>query len=395
MPDELTREDEELRTRLNTWLAENLPPGWTEREQVMDFESDDERVALEREWHLKLHAAGLTGYNWPKEYGGMGLNLSQQMIYAEEMAKWRAPKPLGGSAMNQLGPTIIQYGSEEQKQRYLPTMLSGEEIWCQGYSEPNSGSDLASLRTRAVEDGDDFVVNGQKIWTSGAQHSDLCYCLVRTDPEAPKHRGISLLLLDMKTPGITIRPLIDITGHHHFNEVFFDDVRVPKKNLLGEKNRGWYVGATLLSYERVGVGQTIDAVQQLESLIRLAKRLRRNGGTAWDDPAIKTRIAQLQVDFAAMAAIGDRLNVLVAAGGIPGPEASMAKVLKTEFQQNTARTAMDLLGSYAPLVRGSANAIADGQWAYEYLRWRAATIYAGTNEIQRNIIAERGLGMPR
>ena len=197
------------------------------------FDSDEERVALQGEWHRKLHQAGLTGYNWPKEYGGMDLSLRQQLIYTEEMAKWRAPQPLGGSALAQLGPTIIQYGTEEQKQRFLPKLLSGEEIWCQGYSEPNSGSDLASLRTRAVEDGDDFVVNGQKIWTSGAQHSDWCYCLVRTDPDAPKHRGISLILMDMKTPGITIRPLIDITGRHHFNEVFFDDVRVPKKNLLG------------------------------------------------------------------------------------------------------------------------------------------------------------------
>ncbi|HEX2171111.1 MAG TPA: acyl-CoA dehydrogenase [Dehalococcoidia bacterium] len=395
MTTELTREDEEFRQRLRAWLAENLPPGWTEREDVTDFEGDEERIELQREWHRKLHAAGLTGYNWPKEYGGMGLSLRQQIIYTEEMAKWRAPQPLGRSAMAQLGPTIIQYGTEEQKRRFLPPLLSGEEIWCQGYSEPNSGSDLASLRTRAVEDGDDFVINGQKIWTSGAQYSDWCYCLVRTDPEAPKHRGISLILLDMKTPGITIRPLIDITGRHHFNEVFFDDVRVPKTNLLGEKNRGWYIGASLLSYERVGVGQTMDASQQLDALVRLAKRLPRNGGSVWDDPRVRIRIAQLKVDFEAMAAVGDRLQALVAAGGIPGPEASMAKVLKTEFQQNTAKTAMDLLGLYAPLQRGSAHAVANGQWANEYLLWRAATIYAGTNEIQRNIIAERGLGMPR
>lgn len=395
MVTKLSREDEAFRTHLSNWLRDNLPEGWTERETVLRFDKDEERVAFQREWHRKLYQAELTGYNWPKDKGGMGLSLSQQAIYTEEMAQWRAPGPMGRMGLNMVGPTLIQFGTPEQQDRYLPTILNGDEIWCQGYSEPNSGSDLASLRTRAIEDGDDFVVNGQKIWTSGAQHADWCFCLVRTDPDAPKHKGISYLLIDMKTPGITIRPLKDIVGRSHFNEVFFDDVRVPKRNLVGEKNRGWYVGVTTLSYERTGIGSTVDVRQMLSNLVRLAKRVHWNGGTTWDDPRVRHRLAQLEVDLQALAAVGRKTQEVVIAGGVPGHEASMAKVLKTELQQNIARMAMDLLGPYGPLERHSAHAQAEGQWAYEYLLWRAASIYGGTNEIQRNIIAERGLGMPR
>ena len=367
MVTKLSREDEAFRTRLNNWLRDNLPEGWAERETVPRFDKDEERVVFQREWHRKLYQAGLTGYNWPKEKGGMGLSLTQQAIYTEEMAHWRAPEPMGRMGLNMVGPTLVQFGTPEQQDRYLPTILNGDEIWCQGYSEPNSGSDLASLRTRAIEDGDDFVVNGQKIWTSGAQHADWCFCLVRTDPDAPKHKGISYLLIDMKTPGITIRPLKDIVGRSHFNEVFFDDVRVPKKNLVGEKNRGWYVGVTTLSYERTGIGSTVDVSQMLDNLVRLAKRVRWNGGTTWDDPRVRHRLAQLEVDLQALAAVGRKTQEVVIAGGVPGHEASMAKVLKTELQQNIARMAMDLLGPYGPLERHSAHVRAEGQWAYEYL----------------------------
>jgi len=395
MPRNVSPEDEQFRERLSTWLAENLPPGWAEREYLPHFDDEHERVRFHKDWHKKLYQAGLVGYNWPKEKGGMGLSLAQQAIYSEEMTKWRAPDPLGRMGLNMVGPTLIQFGTEEQQNRFLPGILSGDEIWCQGYSEPNSGSDLASLRTRAVEDGDDFVVNGQKIWTSNAQNAQWMFLLVRTDPDAPKHRGISYLLMDMNTPGITIRPLKEITGRAYFNEVFFDDVRVPKKNLVGEKNRGWYVGVTTLSYERTGIGSTVDVSQMLGNLVGLAKRVRWNGGTAWDDPRVRHRLAKLEVDLQSLAAVGRKTQEVVIAGGVPGHEASMAKVLKTELQQNIARLAMDLLGPYGPLERHSAHARAEGQWAYEYLLWRAASIYGGTNEIQRNIIAERGLGLPR
>src|SRR5271163_3238229 len=255
---DFSAEDEAFRQELRSWLAVNLP------EARGDSGSIDDKLGVLHEgpggwerrlkWHRKLNEGGWVGLSWPKEYGGRDASITQQLIYGEEMTRVNAPMLVNVLGIMLVGPTLIRLGTEEQKKRYIPKILTAEEIWCQGYSEPNSGSDLASLQTRAVEDGDDFVVNGSKIWTSAAHHADWIFLLVRTDPEAPKHKGISYLLVDMKTAGITVRPLVQMTGASGFNEVFFDDVRVPKRNLVGEKNQGWQVAITTLMFERRGAG---------------------------------------------------------------------------------------------------------------------------------------------
>src|SRR5947199_5373475 len=251
-----------FRTDLRRWLEANLPP------EICVDDAADQRVAADREtlekriqWQKTMHAAGWVGISWPKEYGGRGASFMQQVIFDEEYVRARAPVLPAASALNLLGPTLIHWGSEEQKRRYLPPILSADELWCQGYSEPDAGGDLASLRTRAVDRGIHFVVNGQKVWTSGAHFADWCFLLVRTDPDAPKHHGISYLLVDMKTPGITVRPLVLLNGHRHFNEVFFEDVVVPKENLVGKQNEGWKFTTTTLMFERGGAGGRDHAAQ--------------------------------------------------------------------------------------------------------------------------------------
>ena len=388
-------EDEALRRELREWLAANLPLGWADQEFVPREDDFDQQMEFQRRWHHKLHAGGWAGADWPKEYGGRGLTPVQRRIVHEEMTRHKAPEPLGFMGLTMVAPTLMQFGTKEQQARYIPKIQTGEEIWCQGYSEPNSGSDLASIRTRAIEDGDDFVINGQKIWTSFARQADWMFLLARTDPEAPKHRGISYLLLDMKTPGITVRPLKTITGGAHFNEVFFDNVRFPKQNLVGEQNRGWYVGVATLAYERSIFSDTVPITQLLEALVRLAKATRRNGGSAWEDLAIRHEIADLRVRIAQIETLDRRIFETQLRGAVPGNEAPMAKVLNSETEQRLAGLAQRILGPYGPLTPGSAHVRAGGNWAYQYLWCRATSIYSGTNEIQRNIIAERGLGLPR
>src|SRR5712671_4923736 len=276
-----TPEQEQFRAEIRRWLAANL----TDDLRIED--PTDERVAPDREtferrrdWQRRMFAAGWVGISWPKEYGGRGATLMEQVIYDEECFRARAPVLPGYSGIGMAGPTIIEWGTPAQKQRYLPRILGGDDIWCQGYSEPGAGSDLAGLRTRAEERGDRFVVNGQKVWTSGAQFADWIYLLVRTDPSAPKHRGISYLLVDMRTPGITIRPLVQITGESDFNEVFYDNVRVPRKNLVGELNQGWQVSIATLMYERVSGGTRHPVERTINELIDLSRGLEFEGAPA-------------------------------------------------------------------------------------------------------------------
>ena len=242
-----------------------------------------------------MHAGGWVGISWPKEYGGRGATLTQQIIYNEELAKVNSPMLVNGLGIMLVGPTIIHWGTEEQKKKHIPKILSADELWCQGYSEPGAGSDVASLQTRAVEEGDYFIVNGQKVWTSDAHHADMCILLVRTDPEAPKHKGISYVLVDMHSPGVTVRPLVQITGDANFNEVFFEDVKVPKKNLIGEKNQGWQVAITTLMFERSGIGGGRDMMGQVRELVELAKSVRSNGHTAWEDTSVRQRLGGFRV----------------------------------------------------------------------------------------------------
>src|ERR1700687_3164774 len=342
----LSAADEAFRQELRSWLDANLPESERRNRFALEFmhsEAGEEwtrRVA----WHKKMHAAGWIAVHWPKECGGRGATLMQQMIYQEELERARGPVLVNAQGIALVGPTLMLWGTEEQRRRYLPPLLAAEEIWCQGYSEPNSGSDVASLQTRAVEDGDYFVVNGQKIWTSDAHHADMCILLVRTDPDAPKHKGISYILVDMHSPGITVRPLTQLTGERGFNEVFFEDVRVPKKNIVGEKNHGWQVAITTLMFERTGVGDPNMNTNQVLELARLAKLIRRSGTSAWDDTSVRQRIAQFAAEAAALKYTGYRQITRRLKGRPPGPEGSVMKLGSSELHLRMGQVAMGVLG---------------------------------------------------
>jgi alkylation response protein AidB-like acyl-CoA dehydrogenase len=381
--------DEQYRHKLRAWLTANVPGDKAPEDQDGDF-------AYRRAWQRKLYQGGWVGIHWPKEYGGQGATLLQQAIYAQEMTRARAPQPANGLGISIVGPTLMHHGTEAQKKRYIPKILNADEIWCQGFSEPNSGSDLASLQTRAVLDGDDFVVNGQKIWTSLGQYADWCILLVRTDSSAPKHRGITYLLVDMHSPGITVRPLKQITGNSEFNETFFDNVRVPKQNIVGEMNDGWRIAMTTLTYER-GISSLATQVrikQQLDAMIDYARTTRKNGHTLAYDPVLRQELARAYIRVEIMLlnlyrGITSRLR-----GQPPGPEASLDKLYWSELDKWMQELGMELQGPYSQLMRESKHAIA-GDWQYNFLRSRAGTIYSGTSEIQRNIIGERVLGLPK
>jgi len=392
---EYSPEQEAFRKEFRGWLAANLPP-----DLCLDDASDD-RVASDREtferrraWQKTMHAAGWVGVTWPKEYGGRGAGLMERVIWEEEYQAARAPVLPGNMALNLVGPTIIAWGSDEQKRRFIPPILPGDEVWAQGFSEPNAGSDLANLQTRAVDRGDHFVVNGQKVWTSGAQYAHWILLLVRTDPDAPKHRGISALLVDLKTKGITVRPLVLATGHHHFNEVFFEDVIVPKANLLGPLNQGWKVSTTTLMHERHSAGGRSHTAQ-IARLISLAKRVDRGGRPAWDDPVMRQRLVQLAIDAEALKYTRLRSLTRQFRGEPPGPEGSILKVSGSELGVRIGDVAGELLGMHAIVNEGSAMVPDAPRWFNRLVAARQYTISAGTSEIQRNIIGERVLGLPK
>ena len=319
----------------------------------------------------------------------------RQTIVNEELTLARAPGLVGASGLTMLGPTLIQCGTEEQKRRYLPKVLTAEEIWCQGYSEPDSGSDLASLRTRAELVGDAFVVNGQKVWTSNAQFSDWMFCLVRTDPDAPKHRGISYILIDMQTPGITVRPLVQMTGDAGFNEVFFDNVNVPRANLVGELNYGWMVANATLFHERNMLGSTTRTQLMMQNLIRLARSQQRYGKPAAEDPLIRQKLSDLLTRVEAMKYHSYRQLTDAIHGRSPGIGAMVNKLVGTELNHDICALALEIMNSYAPLKKGAARVIDNGTWAYEFMFTLGLVIGGGTSQIQKNIISERGLGMPK
>ena len=390
-----TPEQDAFRLRVRSWLAEHLPS------ELKVEDAMDERVAPNREifdrrmaWHKQLYQAGWIGLAWPKEYGGQGAELMEQIIYNEEYAHARAPILPGYVGLGLAGPTIAQWGSEEQKQYFLPRILQGELVWCQGYSEPGSGSDLASLQTRAVEDGDEFVVNGQKVWTSGAQYADWMVLLARTDPEAPKHKGISYFLLDMKTPGVSVRPLVLLNGHSHFNEVFFEDVRIPKANLLGPKNEGWKVAITTLMFERSAAGGG-GGGSQIRRLAELAKQVEIDGRPAWQHSWVRQRLAAFEIEKEALKYTRLRSLTRQLRGQPPGPEGSILKLAGSELGVRIAAFASELLGPYA-LLEAETEAVPDApRWLNRVLSARQYTIAGGTSEIQHNIIGERVLGLPK
>jgi alkylation response protein AidB-like acyl-CoA dehydrogenase len=389
-------EDEAFRAELRSWLDANLPRRERSGASEDAFAEEDGRQWRRRvAWHKKMHAGGWVGISWPREYGGRGATLTQQIIYNEEMGRARAPTLVNTLGIMLVGPTLIQWGTEEQKKRYVPKILSADEIWCQGYSEPNAGSDVASLQTRAVEDGDYFIVNGQKVWTSDAHHADWCILLTRTDPEAPKHKGISYMLVDMHSPGVTVRPLVQITGEAGFNEVFFEDVKVPRKNLVGEKNQGWQVAITTLMFERTGVGDPNMNSNQVLELANLARSIARDGGSAWDDSGVRQRIAQFAAEASALKYTAYRQLTRRLKGLPPGPEGSVMKLASSELHLKMTKFAMELLGPYSQFEYQAPMALDRGVWNYRMLRARAYTIAGGTSEIQHNIIGERVLGLTK
>ena len=391
---EYAPEQEAFRKEFRGWLAAHLP-----RDLVVDDPVDD-RVASDREgferrcaWQKTMHKAGWVGIAWPQEYGGRGASIIERVIWDEEYSAARAPV-LPGMGLNLVGPTIIHWGTPEQKRQYLPKILNADEIWAQGFSEPGAGSDLASLRTRAEERGDHYLVNGQKVWTSGAQYADSIILLVRTDPNAPKHNGISCLLVDMKSPGVVVRPLVLATGHHHFNEVFFTDVEVPKSQLLGPINQGWKVSTTTLMYERHSSGAR-NPIGQVLDLIAVARRLPTDGGTAWDDPRIRQRLSQLYIDCQGMKYTRFRALTRQIRGEPPGPEGSILKLTGSEIGVRIADAAGELLGMHALVNQGTELVPDAPRWFNRLVAARQYTISAGTSEIQRNILGERVLGLPK
>jgi alkylation response protein AidB-like acyl-CoA dehydrogenase len=388
-----TPEELAFQREVRTWLKKNVPK--RERDsRPLEF-GDPKRIAEAKAWQRKVHAAGYLALAWPKEYGGQGADVMRQTIVNEEMVRARAPGLIGMMGIQMVGPTLIQFGTEEQRRRYLPKILTADEIWCQGYSEPGAGSDLASLRTRAELVGDEFVVNGQKVWTSSAQYADRMFCLVRTDPSAPKHAGISYVLIDMKSPGISVRPLVQMTGDAGFNEVFFEDVRVPRTNLVGQLNNGWQVANATLAHERNMLGSTVRTQQTFQKLVRLAQTQRRNGAAASADPVIRQRLADLALRVETMKLEAYRQLTDTLRGRPPGIAASVSKLVTTELNHDIARTALDIMGSYGPLGRRDARARDGGIWPVDFMYSLGLIIGGGTSQIQKNIISERGLGMPK
>ncbi|MEX0781774.1 MAG: acyl-CoA dehydrogenase family protein [Dehalococcoidia bacterium] len=353
----------------------------------------DKAFETAREFNTALASRGWIAPAWPKEYGGLGASITEQMVFNEEFGYHGAPDTgTRGFGVGMIGPTLIIHGNEEQKQTYLPKITSGEHIWCQGYSEPGAGSDLASLQTRAVRDGDDYVINGQKIWTSGGHRANQMFCLVRTDPEAPKHRGISFLLIDdiKNQAGLTIRPLVNMANRHAFNEVFFEDVRVPARNIVGEENRGWYVGMTLLDFERSGIGTTASQKHTLENL---AASLR--SGSADRREQNRTKLAEHVVANNVARFLGYRIGYMQSRGLVPNYEASVIKIFQSELGQRIYNFGVNMLGMSGQMVPEESRAPLHGDMPESYLQAVPSSIYSGTNEIQRNIIATRGLGLPR
>jgi alkylation response protein AidB-like acyl-CoA dehydrogenase len=385
-----TPEQETFRSRVRSFIAENwTPPPPTVRAGT------DEANAVDRSYEKLLAKNGWLTMAWPKEYGGLAASHMEQTIFREESAYAGAPGG-GGQGISMVGPCLMIHGTEEQKKFHLPQIATAEVLWGQGFSEPGSGSDLASLQTRATRDGDDFLINGQKIWTSGAHHADWFHVLTRTAPDAPKHRGISYFLVDAKSPGITVRPLINMLGDHEFNEVFFEDVRVPAANMMGEENRGWYVATTLLDFERSGVTWSASARRQVEQLVKYAKGAKGRHGQLSDSPAVRNGLADLRVATEVARFLSYQVVWLQSQGKVPNYEASMSKAFGSELSQRIANFGMRMIGLGSQRVaQDDGGAPIGGAFGRSYMRSVPSTIAAGSSEIQRNIIATRGLGLPR
>ena len=385
--------DEKFRAELRAWLCDAVP-GHGAPPPVHDW---DARLAYDTGWQRKLFEAGYAGINWPREYGGRDASATEQLVYYEEIARARAPY-IGVNFVGMLhgGPTVIAEGTPEQKERHVPHILRGDQVWCQGFSEPSAGSDLASLRTRAVRDGDCYVVNGHKVWTSFAQVADYCELLVRTDPDVPKHGGISWLILPMDLPGIEIRPLPTLLGEGEFSEVFLQDVRVPVENLVGAENDGWRVTQVTLRFERgtAFASEMIQLQQFVADLVALARRTTRGGVTLWDDPSLRRELGRLQAELDTLWAMVKMSVSEASRTGVPGVGASCVKLFYTELYQRITELGVRLLGRGA-LSRDDVAGLPSSEILLKAMQAISLTIAAGTSEVQRNIVAERILGLPK
>jgi alkylation response protein AidB-like acyl-CoA dehydrogenase len=385
-----TADQEQLREEVRAWLRDHLP--WDYGSGLPPrFEDLEEEVSFGRKWQSELAEAGWVGVTWPAAYGGRGLGPLENFVVQEELARARAPELVGRIGVNLAGPTLLAHGTEQQKTRWLPEILPARELWCQLFSEPDAGSDLASLRTSAQKETGGWVLRGRKVWTSYAQFADWGICLARSNQEAPKHKGISFFVVDMHSNGVVVRPLVQSTGEAEFNEVELDGVFVPDEQLIGEEGEGWKVAGSTLSHERgVNPRQLVIHIEHVEELLRLAAA---NG--AFDDSRLARRLAQAYVEVRLFQLQNWRSLSRLAHKGEPGPEGSVSKLYWSEMSQRLHALALDVLGPAAPLWRGAADNPGDGSWQRSWLYYKAASIFAGTNEIQRNVIGERVLGLPR
>lgn len=391
----LSRAEEAFREELRRWLAAHAPGDWAKLRTR--FRSREEQTAFLKDWQRRLYEAGYLGLDWPKEYGGRGATIMEQALFYEELARARAPELPNAIGLDMAGPALMKHGTEAQKRAHLPRILSADHIFCQGFSEPNAGSDLAALQTRAVADGGEFVITGQKVWTSYAHYADWCILLARTDPQAPKHRGLTFFLVEMHAPGLTVRPLRQASGDAEFNELFFDGVRVPAGQVVGRVNGGWEVAITTLMFERGPrtLARQLILRAGLDAAIELARRMPRDGRPAARDPVMRQRLAQLYIETEALRLSNLRGLTRLLRGEPPGPEGSASKLFFSETWQRLLECVLELQGPYATLWEGSERAIDDGYWQFRFLRSRGDTIAAGTSEIQRNILGERVLGLPK
>ena len=389
-----TRREEDFRQEIRDFLQETLPEDWDPLGQV--GQSAEERQDFTRQMTQALADKGWLTLAWPEEYGGQARPIMEQVIYNEEMSYKNVPgAELGTGAISWVGPVLMLAGTDDQKAEHLPPIARGERLWCTLYSEPGSGSDLASLQTQATRDGDDYVINGQKIWTSSAHVADWGWLAARTNPDAPKHRGISIFMLDMKSPGVSVRPIENMAGGRDFNEVYFDDVRIPSGNLVGQEDRGWYTLAVALDFERSGVGYSAGARRTLEALVKYARQTERNGEPLSRNPNVRRKLAQRFTETEIARWLAYKVAWMQSRDMIPNAEASMSKMYGTELTQRVARTGMEILGMAGQISQGSKWAPLEGHIQQLYLSSVSSTIAAGTSEIQRNIVAQRGLGLSR
>jgi len=383
-----TEEQERFRQEVGDFLEEEM------RQGLWQPTCDAWIMTYDPEFTKRVATKGWIGLTWPKEYGGQGRSFIDRLILTEEMLRYGAPAACHWFADRQIGGALVHYGTEEQKKELLPVILKGEAYVGLGMSEPEAGSDLASLQTRAVEDGDDFIIDGQKTWTSGGSHMNYIYLVARTDPDVAKHRGISEFLFSASLPGITVQSIVDMTGGVHFNEVFFDNVRVPKKCLIGEKNRGWYQILNQLDYERSGMERLMANYVLFEALIKYTKETKRSGKSLCEDPVIRAKLAQLRIEYEIGRLHMYRVALVMDGGRAPNLESSMSKAYSTAFQQHLASVAIEIAGLYGQLHAESKGVPMQGLAYHSYLSSKGYSLQAGTSEVLKNIIALRGLGLP-